>query len=101
MKQAFVDYNIMLNDVPILCDDTSSINLEAQPIDYPRSKHIEIRHHFLKDNIKKKHITIEKIPCINNTSKILAKPLDNEQFNHLRLGLGMRMLEDEEDVNVK
>ena len=101
MKQAFVDYNIMLNEVPILCDDTCSINLDSQPIDYPRTKHIEIRHHFLRDNIEKSHITIEKIPCIDNISKILAKPLDKDQFNHLRLGLGMRLLEDEEDVNCK
>ncbi|GJU70117.1 hypothetical protein Tco_1256376 [Tanacetum coccineum] len=49
MKQAFVDYNIMINEVPILCDDKCVINQTSSPIDYPRTKHIEIRHHFLKD----------------------------------------------------
>ncbi|GJT03333.1 retrovirus-related pol polyprotein from transposon TNT 1-94 [Tanacetum coccineum] len=56
MKQVFVDYNIMLNEVPILCDDKCVTNLTSSPIDYPRTNHIEIRHHFLKDNVAKKHI---------------------------------------------
>lgn len=101
MKQAFIDYNVMLNEVHILCDDTCSINLDSNPIDYPRTKHIEIKHHFLRDNITKNHITIEKIPCVDNISKILVKPLDKDQFNYLRLGLGMRLLEDEENENGK
>ncbi|GKD85036.1 hypothetical protein Tco_1356190 [Tanacetum coccineum] len=40
IKQAVVDYNITLNEVPILCDDKCDINLTSSPIDYPRTKHI-------------------------------------------------------------
>nr|GFA65173.1 hypothetical protein [Tanacetum cinerariifolium] len=47
-KQAFVDYNIMLNE----------------------------RHHFLKENVAKKHITIDKIPFEENVVNILTKPLE-------------------------
>ncbi|GKA86349.1 hypothetical protein Tco_0808060 [Tanacetum coccineum] len=68
MKQTFVDYNIMIDEVPILCDDKCAINQTSSPIDYPRTKHIEIRHHFLKENIAKKHITIDKIPLGENVS---------------------------------
>ncbi|GKB19563.1 retrovirus-related pol polyprotein from transposon TNT 1-94 [Tanacetum coccineum] len=39
MKQAFMDYNITLNEVPILHDDKCAINLTSSPIDYPRTKH--------------------------------------------------------------
>ncbi|GJY11024.1 hypothetical protein Tco_0379209 [Tanacetum coccineum] len=98
MKQAFVDYNITLNEIPILCDDKCAINLTSSPIDYPRTKHIEIRHHFLKDNVAKKHITIEKIPLGENVANILTKPLEKDQFCHLRLGLGLMLQEEEEEV---
>ncbi|GJW27753.1 retrovirus-related pol polyprotein from transposon TNT 1-94, partial [Tanacetum coccineum] len=97
MKQAFVDYNVTLNKVPILCDDKCAINLTSSPIDYPRTKHIEIRHHFLKDNVAKNHITIDKIPLGENIANILTKPLEKEKFNYLKLGLGLILQEEEKE----
>nr|GEW49197.1 hypothetical protein [Tanacetum cinerariifolium] len=44
MNQEFVDYNVTLNEVPILCDDKCAINITSSLIDYPLTKHIEIRH---------------------------------------------------------
>ncbi|GKB54194.1 hypothetical protein Tco_0904947 [Tanacetum coccineum] len=101
MKQAFVDYNIMLNEVLILCDDKCAINLTSSPIDYPRTKHIEIRHHFLKDNVAKKHITIDKIPLEENVTNILTKPLEKGQFGYLRLVLGLMLQEQGEKEEKK
>ncbi|GJW90141.1 hypothetical protein Tco_0167694 [Tanacetum coccineum] len=101
MKQAFVDYNITLNEVPILCDDKCAIDLTSSPIDYPRTKHIKIRYYFLKDNVAKKHITIDKIPLGENVANILTKPLENDQFNYLRLGLGLMLQEEEEEEEEK
>ncbi|GJT12025.1 hypothetical protein Tco_0859067 [Tanacetum coccineum] len=83
MKQAFMDYNIMLDEVPILCDDKCDINLTSSPIDYPRTNHTEIRHHFLKDIIAKKHITIDKISLEENVANILTKPLEKDQLTTL------------------
>ncbi|GKC29328.1 hypothetical protein Tco_1036622 [Tanacetum coccineum] len=95
-KQAFVAYNITLNEVPILCDDKCAINLTSSLVDYPRTKHIEIRHRFLKENVAKKHVTIDKILLGENVANILTKPLENDQFSYLRLGLGLMLQEEEE-----
>ncbi|GJY19849.1 hypothetical protein Tco_0392415 [Tanacetum coccineum] len=89
MKQAFVDYNITIDEVPILCDDKCAINLTSSPVDYPKTKHIKIRHHFLKDNTAKNHITIDKTPLGENVANSLTKPLEKDQFSYLRLGLGL------------
>ncbi|GKA58243.1 hypothetical protein Tco_0757431 [Tanacetum coccineum] len=97
MKQAFVDYNITIDEVLILCDDKCAINLTSSPIDYPRTKHIEIRHHFLKDNVAKKHITIYKISLGENVANILTKLLEKDQFSYLRQGLGLMLQEEEEE----
>ncbi|GKA19642.1 copia protein [Tanacetum coccineum] len=89
MKQALIDYDVRLDDVPIMCDNKGTIDLSKNLVQHSRTKHIEIRHHFLRDNVQKGHISIEKVPSIDNIAEILTKPLKCESFNYLRLGLGM------------
>ncbi|GJT32262.1 retrovirus-related pol polyprotein from transposon TNT 1-94 [Tanacetum coccineum] len=89
MKQALIDYDVRLDDVPIMCDNKGAIDLSKNPVQHSRTKHIEIRHHFLRDNVQKGHISIEKVTSIDNIADILTKPLKRESFNYLRLGLGM------------
>ncbi|GJW72822.1 retrovirus-related pol polyprotein from transposon TNT 1-94 [Tanacetum coccineum] len=89
MKQALIDYDVRLDDVPIMCDNKGAIDLSKNPVQHSRTKHIEIRHHFLCDNVQKGHISIEKVSSVDNIADILTKPLKRESFNYLRLGLGM------------
>lgn len=89
MKQALVDYGVRLDNIPIMCDNKGAIDLSNNPIQHSRTKHIEIRHHFLRDNVQKGNITIEKVASEDNIADIFTKPLKRELFNHLRLGLRM------------
>ncbi|GKE22330.1 hypothetical protein Tco_1433842 [Tanacetum coccineum] len=89
MKQALVDYGIRLDDIAIMCDNKGAIDLTKNSIQQSRTKHIEIHHHFLHDNIQKGNITIEKVMSKDNIADILTKPLKRESFNYLRLCLGM------------
>ncbi|GJV83508.1 retrovirus-related pol polyprotein from transposon TNT 1-94 [Tanacetum coccineum] len=54
MKQALIDYDVRLNDVPIMCGNKGAIDLSKNPVQHSRTKHIEIRHHFLRDNVQKR-----------------------------------------------
>ncbi|GJR44853.1 hypothetical protein Tco_1312956 [Tanacetum coccineum] len=92
MKQALIDYDIRLDDVPIMCDNKGAIDLSKNPVQHSRTKHIEIRHHFLRDNVQKGNISIEKVASEDNIADIFTKPLKREVFNYLRLGLGMMEL---------
>ncbi|GJW55084.1 retrovirus-related pol polyprotein from transposon TNT 1-94 [Tanacetum coccineum] len=89
MKQALIDYDVRLDDVPIMCDNKGAIDLSKNPVQHSRTKHIEIRHHFLRDNVQKEHISIKKVPSVDNIADILTKPLKRESFNYLCLSLGM------------
>ncbi|GKD71816.1 hypothetical protein Tco_1325906 [Tanacetum coccineum] len=89
MKQALVDYDIILNDIPIFCDNKGTIDLSKNPVLHSRTKHIEIRHHFLYDNVEKGNISIQKVSSEDNIADILTKPLKRKPFNLLRLGLGL------------
>ncbi|GJW09743.1 hypothetical protein Tco_1575570 [Tanacetum coccineum] len=89
MKQALVDYGINLDDIPILCNNKGAIDLSKNPVLHSRTKHIEIRHHFLRDNVQKGNISIKKVSSEDNIADILTKPLKREPLNLLRLGLGL------------
>ncbi|GJT33176.1 hypothetical protein Tco_0923595 [Tanacetum coccineum] len=87
MKQALIDYDVRLDDVPIMCDNKGAIDLSKNPVQHSRTKHIKIRHHFLRDNVQKGHISIEKVPSVDNIADILTKPLKRESFNYLQFAL--------------
>nr|GEW61083.1 retrovirus-related Pol polyprotein from transposon TNT 1-94 [Tanacetum cinerariifolium] len=89
MKQALIDYDVRLDDFPIMCDNKGGIDLRKNPVQHSRTKHIKIRNHFLHDNVQKGHISIKKVSFVDNIADILTKPLKRESFNYLCLGLGM------------
>ncbi|GJS25235.1 retrovirus-related pol polyprotein from transposon TNT 1-94 [Tanacetum coccineum] len=89
MKQALIDYDVRLDGVYIMCTNKGAIDLSKNPMKHSRTKHIKIRHHFLRDNVQKGHILIEKVPSVENIADILTKPLKRESFNYLCLGLGI------------
>ncbi|GJS16613.1 hypothetical protein Tco_0411085 [Tanacetum coccineum] len=74
MKQALIDYGVRLDDIPIMCDNKGAINLSKNPVQHSRTKHIEICHHFLRDNVQKGNISIEKVSSEDNIADILTKP---------------------------
>ncbi|GKE59902.1 retrovirus-related pol polyprotein from transposon TNT 1-94 [Tanacetum coccineum] len=75
MKQALIDYGVRLDDIPIMCDNKGAIDLSKNPVQHSRTKHIEIRHHFLHDNVQKGNISIEKVSSEDNIADIIAKLL--------------------------
>nr|GEV39997.1 copia protein [Tanacetum cinerariifolium] len=92
MKQALVDYDVRLDDIPIMCDNKGAIDLRKNLVQHLRTKHTEICHHFVRDNVQKGNISIEKVSSEDNIADILTKPLKREPFNYLRLGGGASSL---------
>ena len=72
-----------------MCDNTSAINLSKNPIQHSRTKHIEIRHHFLRDHTQKGDIVLQFIPTENQLADIFTKSLGEEQFCKIRQELGI------------
>nr|GEV58207.1 copia protein [Tanacetum cinerariifolium] len=91
MKQAIVDYDVRLDHVPIICDNKGAIDLSKITVQHSLTKHIEIRHHFLRDNVHKGHILIEKVSFVDNKADILPNPSNvNLQLRKTRKDRGMR-----------
>ena len=89
MKQTLKDFDLIFNRTPIMCDNTSAINLSKNPVNHSRTKHIEVRHHFLRDHVTKNNIKLEFISTSDQLANILTKPLDEAQFVKIRRKLGI------------
>ena len=89
MKQQLSDYGILLDHIPIKCDNTSAINLSKNPVQHSRTKHIEIRLHFLRDHVLKGDRVLEFVDTKNQLADIFTKPLPKENFFAIRRELGL------------
>ena len=84
MKQTLLDYGVVLEKVPLLCDNESAVKLTNNPVQHSRTKHIDIRHHFLRDHVAKNDISLEGVRSEDQLADIFTKPLDEATFCRLR-----------------
>ncbi|GJZ71715.1 retrovirus-related pol polyprotein from transposon TNT 1-94 [Tanacetum coccineum] len=89
MKSQLNDYDIHYKMVPIFCDNTSAIAISNNPILHSRTKHIDLRYHFIRDRILKGDIELHFIPTEYQLVDIFTKPLDEPTFTRLKAELGM------------
>jgi len=75
--------------IPIYCDNTSAINISKSPCQHKRTKHIDIRHHFLRDNVQKGLISMNFCATDMQIADMFTKALSREQFERNRLELGL------------
>jgi hypothetical protein len=83
MKKLLCDYGFTQDTMIINCDNTSAIDIFKNPIQHSHTKHIDIRHHFLRDLVESQVVALSFIPTNNQLVDILTKPLDGSRFESL------------------
>lgn len=83
MKQTLSDFHLIFENTPIMCDNTSAINLSKNSILHSHTKHIEIRHHFLIDHVQKCNIYLDFVSIDKQLADILTKPLALDRFFYI------------------
>jgi hypothetical protein len=61
IRQTLKDYDYTMNQVPLLYDNESVIKIAYNPCEHSRTKHIDFRHHFLRDHAIKGDIVISYV----------------------------------------
>jgi len=84
MKQTLKDYRVELTRIPLLCDNESAVKLTNNPVQHSRTKHIDIRHHFIRDHVAKGDILLRNVGTKEQLADIFTKPLDESNFCRLR-----------------
>ena len=84
-----LDYGLNLSKTPIYCDDTSVIWMIRNPVQYAKTKHIEISCYFIKDIVPKGKLELFYISSTNQLADIFIKALGEKPFNKLIVDIGM------------
>jgi hypothetical protein len=80
MKQTLRDFGCEFNKILLLCDNESAIKLANNLVQHSRTKHIDIRHHFLRDHEAKGDIELFHVSIENQLADIFTKPLNDTRF---------------------
>jgi hypothetical protein len=89
MRQTLRNFGYNLSKVPLLCDNESAIRMADNPVEHSRTKHIDIRHHFLRDHQQKGDIEVFYVSTENQLADIFTKPLDESTFCKLHSELNV------------
>jgi hypothetical protein len=89
MRLTLRDFGCKFSKVPLLCDNESAIKLANNPINHSRTKHIDIRHHFLRDHEAKGDIALSHVSTDKQLADIFTKPLDELRSCALRSELNI------------
>jgi hypothetical protein len=78
-----------LAPIVIHCDNQSCIKLTKNPVFHDKSKHIEMRYHYVRDMVQKNVLNIQYVPTVEQTTDIFTKPLSLTKFVYFRDKLGV------------
>ncbi|GKA49487.1 hypothetical protein Tco_0742560 [Tanacetum coccineum] len=89
IQNQMLDYGYNFMNTKIFIDNERTICIVKNPVFHSKTKHIEIRHHFIRDSNEKKLIQMIKIHTDLNVANLLTKAFDIGRFQYLTASIGM------------
>ncbi|KAJ9561267.1 hypothetical protein OSB04_006427 [Centaurea solstitialis] len=89
MKIQLADYGYTMHRIPIYCDSSSAIQIAANPVQHSRTKHIDIRYHFIKDHVEKGNVELFFVESEHQIADLFTKAFDEKRHYYLLSKLGM------------
>ena len=68
--------------ITILCDSQSAISLSKNQVHHEKTKHIDIKLHFIRLEVSKGTVKLVKVHTSNNVADMLTKPVPMAKFEH-------------------
>nr|GFC19385.1 copia protein [Tanacetum cinerariifolium] len=90
MHSQLIDYGSQFNKIPLYCYNKSAIALCCNNVQYSRAKHIDVRYHFMKEQVENGIVELYFVRTEYQLADIFTKPLPRERFNFLINKLGMK-----------
>ncbi|GJV87981.1 retrovirus-related pol polyprotein from transposon TNT 1-94 [Tanacetum coccineum] len=95
MRSQITDYGLGFNKIPLYCDNKSNIALCCNKVQHSRSKHIDIRYHFIKEQVENEVVELYFVRTEYQLTNIFTKALGRERLDFLINKLGMRSMSPE------
>ncbi|GKC95801.1 hypothetical protein Tco_1380279 [Tanacetum coccineum] len=95
MRSQLTDYGFSFNNIPLYYDNKSAIALCYNNVQRSRSKHIDIRHHFIREQVENGVVELYFVTTDYQLADIFTKALPRELFEFLLSRLGMKSISPE------
>nr|GEY90217.1 retrovirus-related Pol polyprotein from transposon TNT 1-94 [Tanacetum cinerariifolium] len=96
MRTQLIDYGFYFDKIPMYCDSKATIAISCNPVHHSRTKHIDVRYHFIKEKVEKGIIELFFVGIEYQLANLFTKALSEDRFKYLVRRLGMRCLTQEE-----
>lgn len=92
LNQFICQFNLggQSQSIRIFCDNTSALDLAKSTGYSARTKHIDVRHHFLREHIETGQINLVHIPTVEMVADVLTKPLNSKKHRFCSEGMGLQ-----------
>ncbi|KAI3795248.1 hypothetical protein L1987_37897 [Smallanthus sonchifolius] len=93
IQNQMLDYGMTFMQTPFHIDNMSAISITNNPVQHSKTKHIDIRYHFIRDQAEKKRIVLSKVHTNEQYADLFTKPFDEARFRYLVESIGMMNFE--------
>nr|GEV25138.1 Gag-Pol polyprotein [Tanacetum cinerariifolium] len=92
LRTQLIDHGFHFDKIPMYCDSKAAIAISCNPVQNSRTKHIDVRYHFLKENVEKGIVELFFVETESQLADMFTKALSEDRFKYLVRRLGMRCL---------
>ncbi|GJV58668.1 retrovirus-related pol polyprotein from transposon TNT 1-94 [Tanacetum coccineum] len=92
MRSQLTNYDFVFNKIPLYCDNHSAIALCCNNVQHSRSKNIDIRHYFIREQVEKGVVELYFMTTDYQLADIFTKALPRERFEFILPRLGMKSM---------
>nr|GEX52916.1 retrovirus-related Pol polyprotein from transposon TNT 1-94 [Tanacetum cinerariifolium] len=101
LRTQLTDYEFCFDRIPMYCDSKVAIAISCNPVQHPRTKHIDVRYHFIKGQVEKGIVELFFFGTEYQLADMFTKALLEDMFKYFGRRLDMRCLTPEELVVLK
>ena len=85
MRNQLFNYGFKLEKIPIFCDNSSAIAITQNHVQHSRTKHIDIRYHFIREHVMKCIVELHFVPSEKQLASLPNFNLNPETFQHANI----------------
>ena len=89
LKRLLTELGMSDSPTVILEDNQGAIAIAKNPVNHSRTKHIDIRYHYIRECVQNGQIQVQYCPTFDMKADILTKPLTRQRFEYLRREIGL------------
>ena len=89
LRRLLSDLGMEATSTVIMEDNQGAIAIAKNPVDHSRTKHIDIRYHYIRECVQNGQIELQYCPTNDMKADILTKPLTKQKFEYLREKIGL------------